>query len=127
MSKRNDVIIPASGETALDIAAASCVRHEGIALGGDLNIIRSKINGEFLAYYLSNHKKRDIARLAQGNSVVHLYPSQLGSLSIGVPHPGEQQKIADFLSTIDTKIYAVAEQITRIKDFKKGLLQRMFV
>ena len=50
-SKSNDVIIPASGETQIDIAKASCVLLSGVALGGDLNIIRSKENGIFLAYY----------------------------------------------------------------------------
>src|SRR5688572_7194473 len=46
-SEANDVIIPASGETQIDIATASCVKRAGIALGGDLNIIRAKFNGEF--------------------------------------------------------------------------------
>ena len=39
LSDANDVIIPASGETQIDIATASCVLRSGIALGGDLNII----------------------------------------------------------------------------------------
>ncbi len=52
LSHANDVIIPASGETHIDIATASCVVRKDIALGGDLNIIRSNANGVFLAYYL---------------------------------------------------------------------------
>jgi type I restriction enzyme S subunit len=40
LSEANDVIIPASGETQIDIATASCVLKSGIALGGDLNIIK---------------------------------------------------------------------------------------
>lgn len=58
LSQANDVIIPASGETHEDIATASCVLEGGIALGGDLNIIRSEINGVFLSYYLNNAKKQ---------------------------------------------------------------------
>src|SRR5690606_35080787 len=73
LSQVNDVIIPASGETQIDIATASCVLQDGVALGGDLNIIRTNLNGVFLSYYLNNAKKEDIAQMAQGISVVHLY------------------------------------------------------
>lgn len=127
LSHINDVLIPASGESALDISTASCLNIANVAIGGDINIIRGNFNGIFLAYYLKNFKRLDIARLAQGISVIHLYSSQLRSLKLEMPHPEEQQKIADFLSAIDAKIDAVAEQIEKMKQFKKGLLQQMFV
>ena len=56
LSEYNDVIIPASGESQLDIATASCVLKAGVALSGDLNIIRSSLNGIFLSFYLNNKK-----------------------------------------------------------------------
>ncbi|MEM5566937.1 restriction endonuclease subunit S [Psychroserpens sp. AS72] len=127
LSESNDVIIPASGETQIDIATASCVLKSGVALGGDLNIIRTKIDGVFLSYYLNNKKKFDIARLSQGISVVHLYSSQLKTLKLELPSLKEQQKIATYLSAIDLKIEAVQTQLTKTQAFKKGLLQSMFV
>ena len=126
LSQKNDVIIPASGETALDIASAACITVEGVAVGGDINIIRCQQNGIFLAYYLIS-KKIDIARLAQGVSIIHLYSAQLASLSLRIPSKQEQQKIANFLSAIDKKIELVAEQLEQARTFKKGLLQRMFI
>lgn len=103
-SKENDVIIPASGETAIDISTAACVAKGGVALGGDLNIIRSELNGIFLSYYLNYVRKKDIARLAQGISVVHIYSSQLKLLEVDIPCLEEQNKIADFLFDVDSLI-----------------------
>lgn len=127
LSLGNEVIIPASGETHIDIATASCVVNSGIALGGDLNVIRTMLNGVFLAYYLNNACKHAIASVAQGSSVIHLYQDQLKGLSLSFPSLPEQTKIADFLSALDRKIETVATQITETQTFKRGLLQQMFV
>jgi type I restriction enzyme, S subunit len=126
LSQANDVVIPASGETEIDIATASCVLKSGIALGGDLNIIRSKMNGVFLSYYLNNAKKQSIAKLAQGISVVHLYAKQLKTLAIDVPENSEQKKIADCLSSLDDLIAAQAHQIEALKAHKQSLMQQLF-
>jgi type I restriction enzyme S subunit len=126
LSKANDVIIPASGETQIDIATASCVLEAGIALGGDLNIIRSKMNGVFLSYYLNNVKKMEIARMAQGISVVHLYATQLKTLKISIPKPKEQNKIAETLASLDELIRIQSKKIEQLKEHKKGLMQSLF-
>ncbi|MBO9616010.1 MAG: restriction endonuclease subunit S [Dyadobacter sp.] len=126
LSRTNDVIIPASGETHDDIATASCVLKDGIALGGDLNIIRTKINGVFLSYYLNNIKKKKISQLAQGIAVVHLYSNQLKKLKINVPKPREQRKIAECLSDLDTSISARIYKIEQLKLHKIGLMQQLF-
>jgi type I restriction enzyme S subunit len=110
LSKFNDVIIPASGESEIDIAKASCVLLSNVALGGDLNIIRSKENGVFLSYYLNGKKKLDIAKLAQGISVIHLYSSQLKLLDLKIPSFQEQTKIADFLMAVDEKIAQLTQK-----------------
>ncbi len=125
-SKANDVLIPASGETPADIATATCVICDNIALGGDINIIQSNLNGIFLAYYLNSKLKYKIARLAQGHSVVHLYSSQLSTLSLFSPTLPEQEKIAEFLSAVDKKIEVLEKKVTLLKDFKKGAMQQIF-
>ncbi|MEQ1130256.1 restriction endonuclease subunit S [Acinetobacter johnsonii] len=127
LSKANDILIPASGETQIDIATASCVLQDNIALSGDLNIFRTKENGIFLSYLIRSKLKMQIAQLAQGNSVVHLYASQLKGVSFSLPCLEEQTKIANFLSAIDQKIEVAAQQIEQAKQWKKGLLQQMFV
>lgn len=128
VSKEGDVIVPSSGETALDIATVSCVKKSGVLLGSDLNVLRLKNqDGDFIAFYLSNYKNKDIARLAQGNSVVHLYSSHLKVLKVNLPTRQEQRKIASFLSSIDDLIDLSNQRITLAEEWKKGLMQGMFV
>lgn len=126
LSKANDVIIPSSGETKEDISTASCIIEDGIALGGDINIIRSSANGIFLSYYLNNAKKNDIAKIAQGISIIHLYNEQLQNLSIAFPSLPEQQKIASFLTSLDEQISAHTKKLEALKAHKKGLMQQLF-
>ncbi len=98
-SKANDVIIPCSGETAIDISTARCVPFNNILLGGDLNIIRLKNNdGGFFAYQLNGTRKKDIARVAQGVSVVHLYGENLKH--IRVYHPAIEEQKEDNTSIV---------------------------
>jgi len=59
--------------------------------------------------------------------VVHLYAAQLAKISVALPHPDEQRKIADAISALDAKITALRGQISKMEAFKKGLLQQMFV
>lgn len=127
LSKANDILIPASGETQIDIATASCILDDGIALSGDLNIFRTKENGIFLSYLIRSKLKMKIAQLAQGNSVVHLYATQLKGVELNLPCLEEQTKIANFLSAIDQKMDVVSKQLKQAKTWKKGLLQQMFV
>lgn len=80
LSKGNEVLIPSSGETAIDLARASHMNISKVLLGGDLNIIEP-INGSdphFLALQLSNGTvKQSLAKKAQGKSVVHLYNTDI--------------------------------------------------
>jgi type I restriction enzyme S subunit len=128
LSQKDDVLIPASGETALDIATTSCVKKPGILLGGDINVLRfnKEQSGDFLAYYLKNFKNRDIARLAQGQSVVHLFSSQLKELILNTPTLPEQQKIAGFLRTVNEWIENLHGQKEFLESYKKGMAQKIF-
>lgn len=126
LSEGGEVIVPASGETAEDIATAAVVLRKGIALGGDLNIIRSPLNGLFLAPYLSGKKRMTLAAMAQGNSVVHLYPAQLGALHLGIPSLPEQEKISSFLRCLDEKISVLEEKAKALQTFKNGCMDAIF-
>ena len=126
-SKANDVIIPCSGETAIDISTARCVPFNNILLGGDLNIIRLKHDdGGFFAYQLNSARKKDIARVAQGVSVVHLYGENLKHIRVYHPVIEEQKKITRLLSLIDERIATQNKVIEDLKLLKSAIAETVF-
>ena len=127
-SKANDVIIPCSGETAVDIATARCVPFDSILLGGDLNVISlHKYDGAFMSYQLNGKRKYDIARVAQGVSVVHLYGEHLKTIKTYNPTLPEQQKIAILLSLLDERIATQNKIIEDLKLLKSAIRKKVFV
>lgn len=127
-SKKNDVVIPTSGETAEDIATATCIPHDGVLYGGDLLILRSKsLYGPFLSYLINSSLKRKISRLAQGKSVVHIGADKIKNIEFQFPCTKEQQKIANFLSSFDQKIDVIEKRIEAMRKLKFGFMQQMFV
>ena len=126
-SKANDVIIPCSGETAIDISTARCVPFNNILLGGDLNIIRLKHDdGGFFAYQLNGARKKDIARVAQGVSVVHLYGENLKHIRVYHPAIEEQKKITRLLSLMDERIATQNKIIEDLKLLKSAIIERSY-
>ena len=103
-SKGGEVIVPASGETAEDIARAASVDKSGILLGGDLNVVTPKedINSAFLAISISNgSSQRELARKAQGKSVVHIHNEEIRNLVVAFPTKTEQNKIENYFADLD--------------------------
>lgn len=103
-SKGGEVIIPASGETAEDIARAATIDKSGILLGGDLNIVmpNEDINSAFLAISISNgNSQLELAKKAQGKSVVHIHNEEIRNLIVPFPTKTEQNKIVDYFSGLD--------------------------
>ena len=106
-SQGGEVIVPASGETAEDISIASVVEKSGVLLGGDLNIITPPdgIDSAFLAISISNGKPHDdMAKMAQGKSVVHLHNADLEKINLLYPDHTEQIKISGYFKQLDNLI-----------------------
>ena len=129
-SQGNEVIVPASGETAEDIARASAVEKSGILLGGDLNILHpfSFINPLFLALAISNGEpQKELAKKAQGKSVVHIHNSDIQEVIISYPLRAEQDQIVAVFRHLDHLITLHQRKCDELKRFKKFMLKNMFL
>ena len=93
---------------------------------GTMEIISPKqsINTYFLFCLLSNI---DFTKYITGSTIPHIYFKDYSIEICSIPSLHEQQKIANFLSSIDTKIESTNNQINQTQSFNKGLLQQLFV
>ena len=125
----NEVIVPASGETAEDIARASAVYQQDVILGGDLNIItpNENIASPFLALTLTNGKSnQELAKKAQGKSVVHLRNDDLRACKISFPSFLEQTHLGLFFRRLDNQIAESRAVLKKSRQLKKAMLAKMF-
>ena len=91
-----------------------------------LENLKNNVANIFLFQYLKAHEK-NIMRLRVGSGLPNIQKGEISKFIVKIPNLEEQTKIANFLSAIDTKINLVTEQLDKAKNFKKGLLQQMFV
>ncbi|WFF72447.1 restriction endonuclease subunit S [Proteiniclasticum sp. QWL-01] len=130
LSCGGEVIVPASGETAEDISVASVVEKSGIILGGDLNVIspNKNIDSAFLALCISTGEPhREMAKMAQGKSIVHLHNSDLEKIDLQYPKFDEQKEISRYFTNLDNLITLHQRKLEKLNNIKKACLEKMFV
>ncbi len=87
-----------------------------------------EVNNQFLIQLIwSTQFQAIIERLSTGSTAKGINQKSFKKVKITIPCFLEQKKIANYLTSIDTKIESVKKQISETQTFKKGLLQQMFV
>lgn len=103
---QNDILFAGSGETKEEIGKSIAYIGKDVAYaGGDIIILRqNKLISIYITYYLNSIGRKQLNRLGQGDSIVHIYKSTLENVNIPVPPLAEQEKIAEILSLWDKAI-----------------------
>ncbi|WP_087545251.1 restriction endonuclease subunit S [Acinetobacter sp. WCHA29] len=117
-----------------DPVARCCIvpkHHDRYVMCSDgIRLVVDKQNySSIFMFYQINYQdfRQSASDVSTGSTRKRIGLSDLKQLPIKVPCLEEQTKIANFLSAIDQKIEVVAQQIEQAKQWKKGLLQQMFV
>ena len=88
-------------------------------------INKTENNNMFLTYYLSRIMKIEAIK-TQGTSIKGITSAEIKKLLIYLPSYEEQKKIANFLTLIDKRIDKQKELINILKEYKKGVLYKVF-
>ena len=70
--------------------------------------------------------RKQIMSKAQGAQHINIGQEILSSVRVNMPSLPEQQKIAEFLSTVDTVIEKQKETVSAWEERKKGVMQKLF-
>jgi len=129
-----DVFFTTSSETPNEIGTASVMLEEvgdvylnSFCFGFRPNSL-TELVPKFSRYlFRSELFRREIIKLAQGSTRFNMSKVELMKLRVLLPKEDEQVKIADFLTSLDDSIESIGVEIDGSIEYKKGLLQKMFV
>ena len=126
----NDILITTRG--VLGNLAIVESTHNGSNINAQICLLRvtntSELNHFYLLFVLDHRdSKKQYKAFETGTALKQLPKGNLRKIKLKLPTLFEQNKIANFLSSIDTKIEQVDKQLDESKQFKKALLQQMFV
>lgn len=107
------------------VGAISMSLHNA-CIGRGVCSIKPKYSVEYVYQFLLKHESK-WSQVSQGSTFESVNSNDIKSLKIPFPNLDEQKKIGNFLGNIDNKIEKEQEKLDSLNEYKKGLLQQMFV
>ena len=127
--ENNDLLFAGSGETREEIGKCASFNHNIEArAGGDViicSIDPRKLRADFASYYLNTGGRRQLNKLGQGNSIVHIYGRFLKNVEVPVPPLHEQEAITSLLKAGETEINKTKEIAEKYRIQKRGLMHKL--
>ena len=126
--EHGDILFAGSGETKEEIGKSAAFADDVEAYaGGDIVILRNKkADPLFLGYYLNTGPiNKQKASKGQGDAIVHIGTEALASIQCALPHPSEQEAIADALTDADALVESLEQLLTKKRQIKKGAMQEL--
>ena len=137
LSVSGDVLVPATTTAdAMGIAIARAINEDGVIIGSDINVVRTKndkILATYLSYMINFPLKPKLASYAKGTNILHLTNNDIRNLCFPVPDISEQQRIVKKLDAlfidIEKEKQVVQQNLQNAKELfeseKKSLMQKV--
>ncbi|OJB94437.1 restriction endonuclease subunit S [Yersinia ruckeri] len=128
--KQGDILFQRSSETREEVGQANVYVDSKVVLFGGF-VIRARpivnINSIFLNFQFKTDKlRKDITQRSGGSTRYNIGQDSLGKVTAFFPEIDEQNKIANFLSSVDEKIALLDKQYGLLCQYKKGMMQKIF-
>ena len=126
---KGTLLFAGSGETAEDIGKSVAYLGQVTAYAsGDTILFKlnnPKENALFYSYYLNTIGRKQLNKLGEGQSIVHIYPREIAKVKVPCPSIAEQEKIVEVLETWDKAIDLTKRLIEQKELQKKYLMQQL--
>ena len=83
------------------------------------------VNEDFLEHLIQLNTN-ELIKTSIGSTQKALTMVELRKIKLNYPQPKEQQKIANFLTAIDTQIQTLEKKKTLLEQYKKGVVRKIF-
>ncbi|CNK48595.1 restriction endonuclease subunit S [Yersinia mollaretii] len=128
--RQGDILFQRSSETRDEVGQANVYADVKTVLFGGF-VIRARplvnINSTFLNFQLKTDAlRKDITQRSGGSTRYNIGQDSLGKVTAFFPEIKEQEKIANFLSSVDEKITLLNKQYELLCMYKKGMIQKIF-
>ncbi|WP_115838986.1 restriction endonuclease subunit S [Winogradskyella sediminis] len=123
LCNEDDILMTRTGNTGQVVTGVKGAFHN--------NFFKIKFNSDcdkwFLYYFLTDYKtQHTIMKLAGTSTIPDLNHGDFYRLKINLPNLPEQQKIANFLTAVDTKLQQLTTKKETLALYKKGVMQQLF-
>ena len=127
----NDLLFPSSTTVdALSLIAPASIKLHNVFLGGDMFKIEmdiAKFDSDYISFLIICSYKEELAKYAQGSTIIHLHYDDIKSFKINICDIEEQKKISNALNLLLDKITVEKRLLELLRIQRRYLLGNMFI